>query len=145
MKDQNHSQQENSNKNSNINFNPADTYSITKEGEEYLDKELIKLQNHSPQGHKVGSATGNPAEFKDTPSEEVLNSIKSNSSSGGLNLSSKINDMFEGNEDCWYHKETKKRVREFIQKLKKFNDVEDNEFLVIRFSDLDKLAGSELI
>ena len=31
----------------------------------------FKPSNHSPQGHKVGSATGNPAEFKDTPEEKI--------------------------------------------------------------------------
>ncbi len=131
--------------------------------------------NHSPQGHKVGSATGNPAKFKDTESEEIktetqvvndrLNSSgldnqiphkhpRIDGSDNASSLSDKINEMLDGDivirvEDV---KESVQKLKDEMNKWKKIIGKTRDE-MEIGYKDaltnvedeIDKIFGSALI
>ena len=121
----------------------------------------FKPQNHSPQGHKVGSATGNPTEFKDTESEEIktetqvvndrLNSSGSDDEFKDIrwkdeSLSDKITDTTEWDRgDC----ETKivlvEDVKESVKQVKEYKTERyGNSVIIISVKTFDKIFGKEL-
>ena len=82
----------------------------------FKPKEAQTPQNHSPQGHKVGLATGNPAKFKDTEPEEISNDkLDNHSTSGSDNASSLSDKKCYAYNAVWY---PEKDVKEFVKKVK---------------------------
>ena len=60
-----------------------------------------------------------------------------------FNLSKKIEELFEEDKDCFYHKKIRKDVKEFIEKLKEEYRI-SNKNINVWEEIIDKLAGKEL-
>ena len=64
-----------------------------------------------------------------------------------FNLSEKIEEIFKENSGCWFHKQVRKNIKEFIKKIRLMFAEEycfSNEVFITFNDNIDKLAGEDL-